>query len=1563
MATQLKDYTLVDDQTGKEYTISGPEDATNEELSMALGQYLSQSEEAVASPVQQAPQAAPAAREAMPMGAIEANNIATPTERLTKELRNYPDIDAALAQGWLLGEKTPEQLQARVAPLLAKYPELAGATITNQRIASARKYEAEAAARGIDLQGRVFAPITFETGEKDPEAPTGVVDTLTNAVSRSTMQVGNAFTGLAALGADVVGADETADDLLQTYIENNAKIAYSTPRPVDSYKDVDSFGDAGLYALDTIGELAPQIVLSGGGGLIGREAAKRIVAKSVDDMVEQQIAAGVTREAAEAAAKAAVNRAAQRGTAAGVFAPTWAQETGRTFGQTYEATGEKAPLSSIAAGTVSASLDSILPAKLLNSVFSPKKILQDRLASEIAKQGAKGFALESATEAAQEFVTSLPENVINGTSPFSEEMLDRYTEAFIRGGIGGKVVGSTGAVIQYARTGDARKTDPKFTEGGTIVVPTAKRNTKVYKQELVTAQEQTIDIVNDIVGSWTNPPKIEVHPNFKDVEGIDDDALGVYTEDGTVMINTEAVLARAKKKGVSPEAVVQAVTFHESLGHYGLTQKFGAELDDVLEVVYEQGTPALRNLVDTWIKRNPNAYKGDKQKVRATEEVLAEWAEKEGVLPKRLRDTVINKIKNFARDNFGINWKISERELRAYLAIAQRRVTEGAPTDFKPGVAKNVIEESDPTKVDRTDDTYSEGIKRPKTDERSKTEARKQFWRNKENPDWNPEDPNGLPSEPNTKYMQGDEPIDFQRKKFEKFDRENPSFFGPREYRPTPSLEEMEAMIEQSMARDREESLNSLREELKARKEAEDRIRTGNNKNTVPRPANDKYMRGDGPIDPDDISADDLIEAKDPIAILQRIAEEPTVVSQEELEQAMLARGLHPSDIVRLASMAPGQLQRRQFLFDVAAKKLRERLDTLNAKMQDEGLNEQDQIAFIRTAAALEQVGTKLFNLTGEAARTLNAAKRLEFTRKKVLSLREVLAAFDAEALNDPETFAKFMAAITEEGAARDPNKGPTASQKIYSVVNIPRSIMSSLDLSAPMRQGIVFIGYKEYWKAFAKMFTLIGPSGENNYKWLNTKISTSENYALSQAARVAYSSVEGEFTSREEDFQSEYARKIPVLGGLIKVSEQAYAGFLNKLRYDMFDRFITEYRKAGIFNGTQKDADGNLVLTPEERELLLGLGRFINSATGRAELMGSVGKTQIYDARRLSGFANATLFSARLMQSRVNMLNPIFYYNLPKPVRKQAIKSMISFGVIHALVIGSLALMFPDEVEVELDPRSSDFMKVRIDNTRVDLGGGFNQYLVLGTRIASWLYNNTLTFGDRQADRVGLDLDLEDKKIANKKTTAGNYKIYGQGSGNQVETYGDTLLDFLRSKSSPQLSLVVDNMVEEDYVGRPVTLEGSVVSRLFPMTLTSIYQAYNEDSPVPLPAIAGLTLFGAGVSTYPDPTRNPKEVLEAPFTFEMKDLEDGENDLIKAEGGTVTLKQDVRERWEATLNNYFPLAAGEVTLEAGFKSFDEAPKETQREIIKEAKERARDRTKEDMLVELGLAEPEEEQE
>lgn len=240
---------------------------------------------------------------------------------------------------------------------------------------------------------------------------------------------------------------------------------------------------------------------------------------------------------------------------------------------------------------------------------------------------------------------------------------------------------------------------PAYT-GAPVVVPTARKGSKAYTAQIREVQKNISAQVNDLTSGWTNLPEVEVFDTFKGVGKLNNKAIGVYTtktlEDGTTVpvlrINSEALLATAKKRNVSPESLVEAVTFHESLGHHGLLQLFGKDLEAFLDDIYVNGEAKFRAQVDDWLKRNPKAYTdlGDtRRRILATEEVLAGASEK-GPLVRRKLDSLANYIKDFARTRMNVNLKYSQREIRSYLAVAHEKTMLGRKADGTPDVDKNM---------------------------------------------------------------------------------------------------------------------------------------------------------------------------------------------------------------------------------------------------------------------------------------------------------------------------------------------------------------------------------------------------------------------------------------------------------------------------------------------------------------------------------------------------------------------------------------------------------------------------------------------------------------------------------------------------------------------------------------------------------------------------------------------------------------------------------------------------------------------------------------------------------
>lgn len=218
-------------------------------------------------------------------------------------------------------------------------------------------------------------------------------------------------------------------------------------------------------------------------------------------------------------------------------------------------------------------------------------------------------------------------------------------------------------------------------EGPAIVAPTSRKTYKKYQTQVAEAIDQTIAHVDSTTSNWTNRPNVEVHQNFDGIQGVENDALGVYNaETGVVSLNMERVFQEAKRAKVSPDVVVNSTLFHESLGHYGLAQKFGDDLDTILDSFYTSGQEGFKERVDTWLAKNKDAYQNDPNRViRATEEVLAEMSER-GQMPAKLVDRLVAKFKEYAR-KVGIDLKFSEREISTILSQAHAAVVSGKGRD------------------------------------------------------------------------------------------------------------------------------------------------------------------------------------------------------------------------------------------------------------------------------------------------------------------------------------------------------------------------------------------------------------------------------------------------------------------------------------------------------------------------------------------------------------------------------------------------------------------------------------------------------------------------------------------------------------------------------------------------------------------------------------------------------------------------------------------------------------------------------------------------------------------
>ena len=130
-------------------------------------------------------------------------------------------------------------------------------------------------------------------------------------------------------------------------------------------------------------------------------------------------------------------------------------------------------------------------------------------------------------------------------------------------------------------------------------------------------------------------------------------------------------------------------------------------------------------------------------------------------------------------------------------------------------------------------------------------------------------------------------------------------------------------------------------------------------------------------------------------------------------------------------------------------------------------------------------------------------------------------------------------------------------------VIGIPRALVASFDLSAAGRQGRTFMGsFPDEWVSSFKAMHEVAFS-ERNALLLEGVIKAHPKFKVAQEAGLFYAARAGKkgvplkVGQREEQFVSGFLQKyVPGL----KMSERAYASFLNKYRHDIFNRTLAEW-------------------------------------------------------------------------------------------------------------------------------------------------------------------------------------------------------------------------------------------------------------------------------------------------------------------------------------------------------------------------------------------------------------------
>ena len=378
--------------------------------------------------------------------------------------------------------------------------------------------------------------------------------------------------------------------------------------------------------------------------------------------------------------------------------------------------------------------------------------------------------------------------------------------------------------------------------------------------------------------------------------------------------------------------------------------------------------------------------------------------------------------------------------------------------------------------------------------------------------------------------------------------------------------------------------------------------------------------------------------------------------------------------------------------------------------------------------------------------------------------------------------------------------------------LSFTKSLKSSVDLSAPLRQGFPLIHRPEYWNAVGDMFGYM--ASQKKYDIAHDLLKTRRLAAYGETVGLKLTDIGKNLEHREEMYMSVIADKY-VPG--VKQSNRAYTGFLNQLRANTFDSLVNDAVKAGLdpFNDTH---------------LGKSIAKFVNNATGRGSL-GSIGEKNAVEL-------NAMFFSPRFVSSRLQTFNPNYYAKLHPYARKEALKSLGAWMSMGVTVLGVAKLA---GATIEQNPTSPDFMKARWDNIRIDPWAGLQQTVVAAS-----------------------------KMISGYSTSSTNGRTTKMGSTYTSASRMSTALDFGRSKLSPIAGFIASLASNETDIGgakmsfkfptRDAALSENIetfqknayVQLVEPMYIQDLYKLYKDGPSTEIDAaIAIWDLFGGSSQIY----------------------------------------------------------------------------------------------------------------
>ncbi len=373
-----------------------------------------------------------------------------------------------------------------------------------------------------------------------------------------------------------------------------------------------------------------------------------------------------------------------------------------------------------------------------------------------------------------------------------------------------------------------------------------------------------------------------------------------------------------------------------------------------------------------------------------------------------------------------------------------------------------------------------------------------------------------------------------------------------------------------------------------------------------------------------------------------------------------------------------------------------------------------------------------------------------------------------------------------------------TATQQISNLAGFAKGIKASLDDSAIFRQGwkTLFTNPKQWAEEATNSFT-------NIYKVLSGKASAKElldaGIAHIQSMPLArdgtFDRMGLDIGNLEESFPTSLPEKIPGFGRLYSASETAYKLFLYNMRAKIANQMVEKAVSSGV--------DMSIPLQAKS------IGTLVNSLTGRGNL-GSL--------ERVGKQINTIFFSPKMLKSSFDFLTLHAADEMSGFARKQAAVNLAKVLSGITTILGTAYALDPKSVET--DPRSADFGKIRVGDTRFDVSGGMSSLVTLAMR----------------------EITQSSKSSTTHKVTPLNSGKFGSQTGM------DVLVNFGENKLAPMAALMKDLVNQQTFEGTKPTVGGEAANLLLPLGLQNAWEVLHN--PNGANAAATIIADGLGIST-----------------------------------------------------------------------------------------------------------------